>query len=91
MLLNNLNRIDRKKLKEVVEAILNGKNPVDFVKEKKYLIEEINIKEVEEIIRRVINREQKAVNEYKKGNKKVINYLIGKVLENLKKDRCKIS
>ncbi|MEM0243202.1 MAG: Asp-tRNA(Asn)/Glu-tRNA(Gln) amidotransferase subunit GatB [Candidatus Aenigmatarchaeota archaeon] len=84
-IVENLDKIDRKKLREIVEVLISGKNPIEYAKEKNYFLEGVSEEEIKKVIEMVINEEKEAIEDYKKGNAKAINYLIGKTIQKLKK------
>ncbi len=79
-----LNLIDKNTITErfakelIKEYVSTGKDPNELIKGK---IKEISDEDLQKIIDDTIAENQKAIEEYKKGNAKSIQYLIGKVLE----------
>jgi aspartyl-tRNA(Asn)/glutamyl-tRNA(Gln) amidotransferase subunit B len=77
----NLENFDKNHLNEILVELINGSDYLKFAKEKGYLIERISEEEVEKIVEEVLKKEKKAVEDYKKGNEKALNYLIGSVFK----------
>jgi aspartyl-tRNA(Asn)/glutamyl-tRNA(Gln) amidotransferase subunit B len=80
--------IDKKEIterlaKEIIkEYVATGKSPKEIIK--KSGISKIEEKELEKIIKEVIKENKKAVDDYKSGNEKSIQFLIGQVLRKTK-------
>jgi aspartyl-tRNA(Asn)/glutamyl-tRNA(Gln) amidotransferase subunit B len=80
--------IDKKEIterlaKEIIkEYVATGKSPKEIIK--KSGISKIEEKELEKIIKEVIKENTKAVDDYKSGNEKSIQFLIGQVLRKTK-------
>ncbi len=72
---------DKNTKKALIEYFLNNTKPVDFLKENNLLIESIDLKPE---IEKALNSNQKIVDDYKKGNKKAFNSLMGLIMRQLK-------
>ena len=83
-----LKMIDKGKITErlgkemVKEITLTGEDPEKYLKEKG--LKMVNKKELEEIVKQVLEKNKKAVEDYKKGREKSIEFLIGQVLKEIK-------
>lgn len=62
------------------EMFSTNKSALDIIIEKE-LLQENNETEIKEIINEVIKNNQKQVNQFKDGNKKIIQFLIGQVMK----------
>lgn len=62
------------------EMFLTNKSALDIIIEKE-LLQENNENEIKEVINKVIKNNQKQVNQFKNGNKKIIQFLIGQVMK----------
>lgn len=77
------NEITERLAKEVIkEFVETGKPPKDIVKEKG--LGKIEDKELQSVIKEVIKENKKAVDDYKSGNEKAIEFLVGQILRKIK-------
>ncbi len=76
--------IPEKYFNEILRVMLKeNKNPIEYAKEKGYIvISDINL--IERTVEEVLKEERKALEEYLQGNKKVYNYLFGRIMRKLK-------
>jgi len=82
LLLNN--QITENTGKKILERVIDsGELPSDIV-EKENLKVESDETALERIVGEVIEKEQKAVQDYKKGNKSSINFLVGQIMRSTK-------
>lgn len=72
-------RLAKEIIKEFVES---GKSPKEIVKEKK--LGKVEDKELQIIVKEAIKENKKAVDDYKSGNEKAIEFLVGQVLRKTK-------
>ncbi len=78
------NKISSKIAKMVLkEMFATGKDPSNIIYEKK-LIQITDEKEIEKVVKSVISENQKAVDDYKKGKKEALQFLIGKAMAKTK-------
>ncbi len=76
--------IPEKYFNEIIRVMLSeNKNPIEYAKEKGYIV--ISDKDlIEKTVEEVLKEEKKALEEYLQGNKKVYNYLFGRIMKKLK-------
>jgi aspartyl-tRNA(Asn)/glutamyl-tRNA(Gln) amidotransferase subunit B len=80
--------IDKKEIterlaKEIIkEFVATGKSPREIVKEKS--LGKVEDKELQIIVKKVLEENKKAVSDYKSGNEKAIDFLVGQVLRKTK-------
>lgn len=76
-------KITELKAKEILRKFIpNSFSPKDFALENKKISD---LKEIEKIAKEVINKNKKAVNDYKSGKKESINFLIGQLMKETNK------
>ena len=77
-------KITEKNAKEAMIAYIHKKiKPVDFIRQEN-LIKDIGAGETEQIVERVLKENSGAVNDYKKGGARALNFLVGIVMRQTK-------
>ena len=83
-----LGLIDKKEIterlaKEIIKDFVEtGKSPKEIVKEKG--LSKVEDKELQSIVKKIVKENKKAVDDYKAGNEKAIEFLVGQVLRKTK-------
>lgn len=78
------NKISDKNLKlATIEFLVNKKNPVDFLKSNNLLLD-LDSSDLESIVFEILEENKDAVSDYKSGNDKALNFIIGMVMRKAK-------